>query len=520
MDDVIVKNQIDEMIEKIEETRFSDSKTALDMSFEALALSRQKNYPQAEAILLLKIGSIYRNISEYEKAIEYVMLSFPLLELYNLDYHLCTAFISFGNIFFNLSYYETAFDYYNRSVYIAARYQFYDRLSMAYNNIGEIYKMLLDYDKALYYYKKSLDEDKRVGYKACKGFPYVNIAEINYLAGNYDEALRLIRIGDTMIKQYNYELLLCEVYKIYAQIYWKLKNSDKARDYFVQALKAADEKMAYDYKIGILISYHQFLVEKEQMGEAIEALTDAYTLSSANHLHEKSILICQYFTEIYEKKGDYETALKYYKLYIFHDREQYKQRISQISEGIELRIKTEEIKLQSEIDSLTGIPNRRKFFQFIKSEWERSIKYSYTLSIIMIDIDFFKEYNDNYGHPEGDKCLITIANLMTGLIDKNFLLSRFGGDEFIAVLPQTSITTAKAFAELLRQAVMNEKISHRCLLVSDYVTITLGVASVVPTEGMNLNDFIKQADDALYHAKRNGRNKVSGKEMRAYGYNK
>lgn len=512
MDNVIVKKQIDKMIEVIEETRFYDSKTALDMSFEALALSRQNDYPQAEAILLLKIGSIYRNISEYEKAIEYVMLSVPMLELYNLDYHLCTAFISFGNIFFNLSYYETAFDYYNKSIYIAARYQFYDRLSMAYNNIGEIYKMLQNYDKSLFYYKKSLDEDMKIGHKACRGFPYANIAEINYFMGNYDEALRLIQIGEAMIKQHNYALLSCEVYKIYAQIYWKQHDADMARVYFLKALEAADEKLAFDYKIGILISYHQFLAEQGQIDDAIEALTDAYALSDANRLHEKSILICQYFTEIYDKKADREAALKYYMLYIHHDKEQHKKRINQISEGIELRIKTEEFKLQSEIDSLTGISNRRKFFQFIKPEWEHSIKHGHALSLIMIDIDFFKEFNDNYGHPEGDKCLMKIADIMNGLVDKNFLLSRFGGDEFIAVLPQTSMATAEGLAELLRQAVLNEKISHQFSSISEYVTITLGVASTIPTAGMNLNDFIKQADDALYHAKKSGRNKVCRKE--------
>ena len=498
---------IDDMIENIEELRFTDSKEALKVALSALELSKEKNYPQAEAILLFKIGSIYSNISEYSKGIKYIIAAIPMLELYNLDYHFCSAFAILGNIFYDLANYETAFDYYNKSVYIARRYQFIDRLSVAYNNIGEIYKVLLNYDKALEYYQKSLNEDQKIDYKACKGVSYINLAEINYLKANYDKALELVPIGLSFLKKYNNEILFCEVYKVYALIYWKLNNYEKARDNFSKAIDIADKKLAYNYKIDILIFYHQFLVEQNQIEVAIKALSDAYTLALANNLHEKSLLICWHFTTIYEKTEDYESALKYYKLYISHNQEQSKERIDQINEGIELRIETEEIKLQSEIDFLTGIPNRRKLLQFLNTQWAHSKKRGHSLALVMIDIDFFKEFNDNYGHPMGDKCLISIAKLLTALLEKKYFLSRYGGDEFIAVLPQTTLTEALTFAETMRQAVLDAKICHPHSSISDYVTITLGVASLIPTDGLYVNDFIKQADDALYDAKRKGRNK-------------
>lgn len=501
--------QIDDMIEHIEVLRFTDSKEALKVALHALELSKEINYPQAEAILLLKIGSAYSNISEYAKGIEYIIAAIPMLELYNLDYHFCLAFVTLGNIFYDLSYYETAFDYYNKSIYIAQKRQFIDRLSAAYNNIGEIYKVLLNYDKALDYYQKSLDEDQKIDFKSCKGISYINLAEINYYKACYDKALELVPIGLSLLKKYNYEIPLCEAYKVYALIYWKLNDYGKANLYFSQAIDMADKKMSYYYKIDILIFYHQFLVEQNHIELAMKALSDAYTLALANDLHEKSLLICRHFTAIYEKTGDNESALKYYKLYIFHDQEQSKERIYQISEGIDLRIKTEEIKLQSEIDSLTGIPNRRKLLQFLNTQWAHSKKHGYSLSLVMIDIDFFKEFNDNYGHTEGDKCLIEIAKLLTALLEKKYFLSRYGGDEFIAVLPQTTVIEALTFAETMRQAVLDAKIYHRHSPISDYVTITLGVASLIPTEGLFVNDFIKQVDDALYDAKRKGRNKTA-----------
>lgn len=508
MNNLGVIKQIDDMIEEIEKLRFTDSKEALDIALHALDLSKETNYPQAEAILLFKIGNIYSNISEYTKGTDYIIAAIPMLELYNLDYYFCSAFIVLGNIFYELANYETAFDYYNKTINIAVKHQFIDRLSVAYNNIGEIYKVLLNYDKALDYYQKSLDEDQKINFIACKGVSYINLAEINYFKANYDKALELIPIGLSLLEQYNYEILMCEAYKVYALIYWKLNNSEKARHYFYLALDIADKKMAYNYKIDILVFYHQFLIEQNQIELAIKALSDAYVLTLANNLHEKSLLICWHFTTIYEKNEDYESALKYYKLYVSHDQDQSKERINQISEGIDLRIKTEEIKLQSEIDSLTGIPNRRKFLQFLNTQWDHSKIHGHFLSLVIIDIDFFKEFNDNYGHPEGDKCLISIAKLLTGLLEKRYLLSRYGGDEFIAILPQTTPAEALTVAETMRHAILDAKICHQHSSISDYVTITLGVASLIPTDALSINDFIKKADDALYEAKRNGRNKT------------
>lgn len=502
--------QIDEMIEKVKGLYYKDSGESLKIALDALELSKKANYPQAEAILLLNIGGIYSNISEYTKATDYIIAAIPMLELYNLEYHFCMSFSILGNIFYELSNYETAFDYYNKSVYTAQKYQYIDRLSVAYNNIGEIYKVLMNYDKALDFYQKSLDEDRKIDYEACKGITYLNLAEVNYFMGDYGKAFELVQIAFTFIKKYNYEIILCEVYKMYALIFWKLKDYEKASGNFAMAIDIAEKKMAYNYEIDILVFYHQFLVEQDQTEAALKVLSDAYALAMANDLHEKSLLICRHFTAIYEKTGDYEATLEYYRLYIAHDQEQSKERIAQISEGIELRIKTEEVKLQSEIDSLTGIPNRRKFLQFLDTQWDYCKKFGHPLSLIMLDIDFFKEYNDNYGHAEGDRCLVAIAGLLAGLMEKSYFLARYGGDEFFAVLPQTTIAEAMAFAETMRQTVLDAKIRHEYSPISDFVTITLGVVSFLPKDGLISNDFIKKADDALYDAKREGRNKVVG----------
>jgi diguanylate cyclase (GGDEF)-like protein len=504
---VAAAKHIDEMIDDVEKLRFTDSKQALNIAFSALELSRKINYPQGEAILLNKIGQIYSSISEYTKATEYIIEALPKLELYNMDYQISAAYNQLGNVFYDLANYETSFSYYNKSIYLAQRYQFIDRISIAYNNIGEIYKFLTDYDTALDYYERSLSEDRKIDFTACKGLSYINLAEIYYLKANYDKALKLIPVGLSLLNKFNYEIQVCEVYKLYALIYWKLNDCQKTRDNFIKALDTANQKMSFYLKIDILIFYHQFLAEQNQIELALVVLSEAYELALANNLYDKSLLICSNFTSIYEKIEDYESALKYYKLYISYSEKQNKERIAQIREGIELRIKTEEIKLEAEIDSLTGISNRRKFRKYLGKQWEHSKSNRHSLALIIIDIDFFKEYNDNCGHLKGDKCLITIADLLNSMIDKKYLLARYGGDEFVAVLPQTTLEEAFAFAEILRHGVMEAKIAHGHSAISDCVTITTGVAALIPTDDFTVDDLIKNADDALYEAKKSGRNK-------------
>jgi diguanylate cyclase (GGDEF)-like protein len=497
--------QIDAMIESIEEIIYSDNKKALKDAYCAYELSKKANYPQGEAILLLKIGFIYTNISQYKKGIEYIIQSLSMLELYNLNYYISTAFIMLGNAFFEYAYYENAFDYYNKSLFISKKYKYSDRISIAYNNIGEIYKMLNDYDNAKLYYERGIENDP---VKECKGIAHLNLAEINYYKGNYEDALELLPVAFRLLSRHRYEIHFCEVYKLYALIYWKLKDYEKAGYYFKEAIDVAEEKSVYFNKINILIHYHEFLVDINECQKAADILLDAYTLARANNIYEKTMQICYCLSSLYEKLGDNESVMKYYRLYVQHEQKQKKERINQITDGIELRIRTEEIKLQAEIDSLTGIPNRRKFFDYLEKQWEHSKKHSQSLSLIMLDIDYFKEFNDNYGHPEGDKCIKKIVDILNNLIGRNYLFSRYGGDEFIAVMPQTTAEEAYKCAEKMRKAIIDAGIEHQYSESCGFVTITLGLASIIPSDDCCMDDLIKKADKALYEAKRKGRNIV------------
>lgn len=165
----------------------------------------------------------------------------------------------------------------------------------------------------------------------------------------------------------------------------------------------------------------------------------------------------------------------------------------------------------SENDGLTNIPNRRKFDAVIKKEWDKAKQEKNTISIIMFDIDFFKQYNDNYGHTNGDECLISVCNELRKSLVGNHFAARFGGDEFAIILPDTDLEEAINFAESFRSSVEGLAIRHSFSKISDRVTVTLGVSSALPDEQVTIMEFIRQADVALYEAKNRGRNQVIGK---------
>ena len=173
--------------------------------------------------------------------------------------------------------------------------------------------------------------------------------------------------------------------------------------------------------------------------------------------------------------------------------------------------KTEsELMRLSYFDGLTGIANRRYFEDIAKREWRRALREECPFSLLMGDIDYFKNYNDTYGHLEGDECLRKVATVLKENLKRpGDMVARYGGEEFVILLPDTDAKNATTVAEILRSSVENLGIEHIDSYISDVVTISLGVASILPTEDVSLSSLISNADQALYRAKKAGRNRIS-----------
>jgi len=173
--------------------------------------------------------------------------------------------------------------------------------------------------------------------------------------------------------------------------------------------------------------------------------------------------------------------------------------------------RTKELKALSYQDGLTDIANRRKFEQSLDQEWHRAMRYQESLSLILIDIDYFKRYNDNYGHIQGDDCLKQVAQILSKISQRvTDIVARYGGEEFVVLLPCTSLEQAKVLAEKSRQQIIEQNIEHQFTKVDNIncVSISLGVSSITPSLESSPSLLVKQADLKLYLAKNNGRNKV------------
>jgi diguanylate cyclase (GGDEF)-like protein len=161
------------------------------------------------------------------------------------------------------------------------------------------------------------------------------------------------------------------------------------------------------------------------------------------------------------------------------------------------------------IDGLTGIPNRRSFDQHIRAEWQRGVRSASELSLLLIDIDHFKQYNDTYGHQAGDACLAVVAKALSSSVHRpGDLVARYGGEEFVCILPATNIEGASAIGTTLREAVNYLKIPHKSSSVCNHVTISIGGASIMPDQSSDIGDLIGAADAMLYKAKSEGRDRV------------
>ena len=180
------------------------------------------------------------------------------------------------------------------------------------------------------------------------------------------------------------------------------------------------------------------------------------------------------------------------------------------------RKKTEEklLRMQKELeelsfnDGLTGISNRRKFDMVMETEWNNARRTKQPLSVLLLDIDFFKQYNDYYGHLQGDDCIRLVAQLLDSAVARpRDLVARFGGEEFVLVLPETDHTSALQIANKCRDLVQSQNIQHEKSSVSHLVTVSIGVSTIVP-EDNGLEKFIKSVDKLLYKAKQNGRDRI------------
>ena len=183
--------------------------------------------------------------------------------------------------------------------------------------------------------------------------------------------------------------------------------------------------------------------------------------------------------------------------------------LTRIKNHLELKLQRDQLRHLSIMDGLTDIPNRRRFDFFMEHEWWRAARTKSSLSVILLDIDHFKIFNDNYGHLVGDDCLKIVGKTMEAALDRSTdFVARYGGEEFVCVLSDTNLEGAVKLAEKIRKNIEALLIPNKQTGTLLKITASLGVATAIPSQDFPPRILVEAADKRLYEAKRSGRNRV------------
>jgi diguanylate cyclase (GGDEF)-like protein len=179
---------------------------------------------------------------------------------------------------------------------------------------------------------------------------------------------------------------------------------------------------------------------------------------------------------------------------------------ARIRNHVEMKRRRDLLEQHALIDCLTGIPNRRNFDETLAREWRRAMRKNTDLALVIADIDFFKGYNDHYGHRAGDACLREVAQAMAQALKRpSDMPARYGGEEFAAILPSTDLEGAMVVAQAIHEAVDDLNLDHACSQAGDCISVSLGVSACRPDEKRRPLELVEAADQAMYQAKRSGR---------------
>lgn len=184
---------------------------------------------------------------------------------------------------------------------------------------------------------------------------------------------------------------------------------------------------------------------------------------------------------------------------------------ARVRNHINLKKRTELLEKLALLDNLTGIPNRQRLDEILATEWRRALRNHFMICLLMLNVDCFKLFNDNYGHGVGDDCLRRIAStIKASLVRPSDFVARVGGEEFLVLLPESDLPGARHVAERIRKAVEDIHIPHHYSAASEYVTLSIGCAGMIPSQDDELKKLLELANKELYLAKQEGRNRIHG----------
>lgn len=519
---------------------------------EALEISKKYNDKLIESACITRLGLIEKRRRHFDKALSYFNDSLIIYEETKERFHIAEIYIEFSKVYFEMNNYDATIEFLHKSSNIA---EYLNAKSLQYTinqRLSEVHQAVKNTDLALLYLQKALetkksidDEDKQQKLRNIKfrkeaaltekekeSYRILN-AELELQTKYLREAYSTLEAVSDIGKQLTATLDLLTIYRSVNQHVEKLMPCDV---FGIALFNKANNAIEYQYLMEddtLLESISLPLTQKtsfavycfktseafmvNSLSEDTSKYTDGRSSSSGKPmpalmfqplmLHGNTIGVITVQSKIENVYNDNALAtLGTISSYLSIA-------ISNAKNAEDMQSLNGELSLLSKKDGLTGIFNKRHFNETISHLWYYAMRNQEPLSVLMIDIDYFKEFNDLYGHLAGDEALKTIATLLESNVKRSCdLVSRFGGDEFVVLLSNTDSTGALQVADSIIASVRDNKIVHEGSCFSQHLTISIGYATMIPQVGLTPDQLIEKSDLSLYKAKESGRNSVYSAE--------
>jgi diguanylate cyclase (GGDEF)-like protein len=403
------------------------------------------------------------------------------------------------------------------------------------STLSVIYAEANDLTAALEIGKKSLARYQEDGYVNGECVALNNLAMTYHDLGENTKALETGQECLRLARENSIDVVILTALNTLGEIYLGIKDFARAKEYLLQALSLARENKDSSEESLCLLNLGKMYLSQENNEAAFSTLQNALTISQIANDRPGACKCHQLLSEIHKKQGDFEMALQHYQRYHEIKETIFNENASKRLDGLKIihqvetatrdaeihYLKTIELNREIEerknaqasleklvaIDPLTGLLNRREFFNQGEKEFQKAKTNGQPLTTILLDFDNFKQINDSYGHAIGDQVLIHTAKIISEHLRQSEIIGRYGGDEFIILLPNSASTQGQRISERLQEKMADLKIDiPKDNLV---VTLSLGIADLKETKSATLEMLIEYADQALYTAKRAGRNQIA-----------
>ncbi|MBW4875266.1 MAG: GGDEF domain-containing protein, partial [Paeniclostridium sp.] len=419
--------------------------------------------------------------------------------------------------------------------------------SKVFTNIGDINYILGDYQMAIQYYDKAigLEIENKTENAMTKSMAYINKISSYIEINKYDEAINLSKkiysLLDYIDKDSRDDIEML-IYNNLALAYIYKHDFNKAQQLLnksLELLKNDKIEFSLNKEVFINISYAEFYKEQKKYDKSLDIFNYTLQQSTQNGLGLE-MHIYKSIIEIYKNKNDLDNYIKYNKALMderdkleIQFKKDYMKYATQLYERDELKSKEQQrkinmlilifsiiilllilisrmnviklLKKSNFIDGMTNLYNRKYLDYYIEKN-KKNFDHK-KVSIILIDIDYFKKYNDNYGHIKGDEIIKEVSNFLKNSIKDQGIVIRYGGEEMVLILPEVSIDNAKVIAEKIQESIRGKQIEHKYSEICDILTVSIGIYTNEFSQNEGIYKMIDNADKALYSVKNKGRNR-------------